>query len=383
MLGATGSIGRQALDVIAASSTSGTPYTLELVGVSAGVRWEELLRVAVEHGVTHVAVGDDHARRAAVVAAGNTCTIHHDVSDLLDACQPDIVLNAVVGVAGLSATIAALERGIDVALANKESLVAAGALCLESARRSGASIIPVDSEHSALQQCIASSSAEEITSLVLTASGGPFFGRTRAQLRDVTVAEALDHPTWNMGGKISIDSATLMNKGLELIEACVLFDMPADRVETVIHRHSIVHALVRHRDGSLLAHLGWPDMRVPIAWALHWPARPHVAQARTLDLATMPALEFHSPDLAAFPSLALARDAAEAGAGAPCVLNAANEVAVAAFLAHQIGFLDIAGTVEAVLDNVGSPGEPGSLSDVRELDALARAAAAEALHAVG
>jgi 1-deoxy-D-xylulose-5-phosphate reductoisomerase len=218
-----------------------------------------------------------------------------------------------------------------------------------------------------------------VASLVLTASGGPFHGRTRADLADVTVAQALDHPTWAMGGKITIDSATLMNKGLELIEAQVLFDVPESAVETVVHRHSIVHALVRHRDGSLLAHLGWPDMRVPIAWALHWPVRPAVAQARRLDLTDMPALEFLEPDLDTFRCLALAREAARAGGGATCVLNAANEVAVHAFLAGELGFLDIADVVERTLDGLGSVAAPSTLAEAADLDGRARDVARRAL----
>jgi len=279
-----------------------------------------------------------------------------------------------VGVAGLAATVAALERGIDVALANKESLVAAGEFCVGLAKARGAGLIPVDSEHSALQQCLAASDPDDIGSLVLTASGGPFRGRTRESLLDVSVAEALAHPTWNMGGKISIDSATLMNKGLELIEAMHLFGVGEDRVEIVVHPDSIVHALVRHRDESLLAHLGWPDMRVPIAWALHWPARPEVAGARALDLTAMPPLLFEAPDADTFRCLALARDAARAGGGMPCVLNAANEVAVGRFLAGGCSFLAIADLVEAALEACAGAAAPDSLEAAQALDRRARAA---------
>ncbi len=380
VLGSTGSIGEQALDVIATQASARTPVELRCAALTAGTRWERLAEQAREHDVRHVLLADEDASEA--LRASAQVTVHTTVGELLDASEPDVVLNAVVGAAGLAATLAALERGIDVALANKESLVAAGALCMDVAARTGARIIPVDSEHSALQQCLGSSHAESIDSLVLTASGGPFFGVQSDALADVTIEQALDHPTWSMGGKITIDSATLMNKGLEVIEACVLFDMPVDRVETVVHRHSIVHALVRHTDGSLLAHLGWPDMRVPIAWALHWPYRPAVAQARRLDLTEMPALEFFPPDLDAFRCLALARIAAETRQGLPCVLNAANEIAVEAFLTGSARFVDIARIVESTLDTVGVPGEPDSLDAALDIDARARAAARTHMNAL-
>lgn len=380
ILGATGSIGVQALEVLNTQHNSGIDEHLEVVALSAHSSVSQLAEVARRLGVEHVLVADNEAR--ASWGDDGQVIMHASVADLLDAAEPDLVLNAVVGAAGLEATLAALVRGIDVALANKESLVAAGALCLEAAAHSGARIIPVDSEHSALQQCIGSSSPDEIDTLVLTASGGPFYGMDAAALDQVTVEQALAHPTWSMGGKITIDSATLMNKGLEVIEACVLFDMHPDRVETVVHRDSIVHALVRHRDGSLLAHLGWPDMRVPIAWALHWPHRPHVRQVRALDLTAMPSLSFHQPDLVTFRCLALAREAARIGSGAPCVLNAANEVAVKAFLSGHISFASIAAVVDETLQAVGAPGEPESFAHAQEHDALARDVAARSLHAL-
>jgi 1-deoxy-D-xylulose-5-phosphate reductoisomerase len=375
VLGSTGSIGVQALDVLAAARGSDDP--LRLVGLAAGTRWQEALAQASGFDVGAIYLGNPEASaraRDAIGGAGGAIHVAGSVVELVERCEPDLVLNAIVGFEGLEATLACLERGIDVALANKESLVAAGELCLEVADRTGAALIPVDSEHSALQQCIADSLPEEIESLVLTASGGPFRGRTRDELEGVTVAQALDHPTWSMGGKITIDSATLMNKGLELIEAMVLFDLPPERIEVVVNPTSIVHALVRHRDGSLLAHLGWPDMRVPIAWALHHPVRPHV-DARPLDLVDMPPLAFERPDLETFRCLALARDAASAGSGAPCVLNAANEVAVAAFLAGELPFLEIADVVEHALATVTDRVEPASLADAAALDAAARAAA--------
>ncbi|MCW2928937.1 MAG: 1-deoxy-D-xylulose 5-phosphate reductoisomerase [Thermoleophilia bacterium] len=382
VLGSTGSIGVQALDVLAGEPVGSSG--LELVGLAAGTSWEPLLEQAAAFGVEHVHLADAEASAQVRRAAGDgahAVTTAASVVELIERTEPDLVLNAVVGFSGLEATLAALDRGIDVALANKESLVAAGALCMSTAARTGASIIPVDSEHSALQQCIGSSAPDEIESLVLTASGGPFRGRTSGELADVTVAQALQHPTWAMGGKITIDSATLMNKGLELIEAMVLFGLPEREVEVIVHPDSIVHALVRHRDGSLLAHLGWPDMRVPIAWALHHPVRPAVAAARRLDLAEMPSLAFEEPDMATFRCLRLARDAARLGGGAPCVLNAANEVAVAAFLDGGLGFLEIADVVEAALDHVEARDSPESLEAAHELDARARAAAQTALAA--
>lgn len=381
VLGSTGSVGAQALEVIAAQGDR-----LQLVGVAVDSSWSSALDAAARHGCVDVAVCDPFSARAAHQhrdgAGDRAFTIHESVVGLLDATSPDLVLNSIVGFAGLAATLSALERGIDVALANKESLVAAGSLCMQVARERGARIIPVDSEHSALQQCVGSSAPSELASLVLTASGGPFRGRDRADLRDVTVAEALAHPTWSMGGKISIDSATLMNKGLELIEAVVLFDVAPDDVEIVVHPDSIVHALVRHVDGSLLAHLGWPDMRVPISWALMWPERGPLDLARTLDLVDMPALRFERPDTETFGCLRLAREAAEAGGGAPCVINAANEVAVDAFLDGRIPFLTIEDLVARALHDLGAEPEPRSLDEAELIDSRARACAHQALGAL-
>ncbi len=306
LLGATGSIGRQAREII-----DGHPE-LELVAASSGTSPIDGLAPLTQVG--------------------------GDPSDLLDRAEPDVVLNAVVGFAGLSATFWALERGVDLALANKESLVAGGDLAVAAWKRGGGRLLPVDSEHSAAFQLLDGHAAETVDSLVLTASGGPFRGRSRAELADVTAADALAHPTWSMGPKITVDSATLMNKGLELIEAHFLFDLPYDRIEVVVHPTSVVHALVRFRDGASLAHLGYPDMRVPISYALTYPERA-ATPIEPLDLAAGMILEFGAPDLEAFPCLALARAAGEAGDTAPCALNAANEVAVAAFLEGGLPFL--------------------------------------------
>jgi 1-deoxy-D-xylulose-5-phosphate reductoisomerase len=351
LLGATGSIGRQALEVIDANEE------LELCALAVGSRRAEAERIARERGVAHVSVDGDPP-----------------LPELIAASEPDVVLNAVVGFAGLPATLAALEAGIDLALANKESLVAAGELALEAKRRGGGRLLPVDSEHSAALQCLDGRSPETVHSLVLTASGGPFRGRTAAELASVTAAEALAHPTWSMGPKITVDSATLMNKGLEVIEAHFLFGLPYERIEVVVHPTSIVHALVRFRDGTALAHLGYPDMRVPISYALTHPTRAAVDVA-PLDFASGLILEFSPPDEDAFPALRLARAAGEAGGAAPCVLNAANEVAVAAFLADDLPFTAIPEVVERTLGAVDTR-PVRTLEELEAVDAEARRRAA-------
>jgi 1-deoxy-D-xylulose-5-phosphate reductoisomerase len=339
LLGATGSIGRQALEVIRDHPE------LELVAAASGSQ--------------------------PIGGLAPLTQVGGDLSDLLDRAEPDLVLNAVVGFAGLPATLWALERGVDLALANKESLVAAGELCLSARERGGGRLLPVDSEHSAALQCLEGRELTSVDSIVLTASGGPFRGRSREELAAVIPEEALDHPTWEMGPKITVDSATLANKGLELIEAHFLFRLPYERIEVVVHPQSIVHALVRFRDGASLAHLGYPDMRVPISYALTYPERAATA-VPALDLAQAPALEFEAPDLEAFPLLALAREAGERGGTYPCAYNAANEVAVAAFLDGRIAFLEIASLVAEALGAAdGAPAR--DLAELREADASARA----------
>ena len=350
LLGATGSIGRQAIEIVAAHPG------LELCALMSGSQPLEAL--AHEHGVAHLQVGGDP-------------------EPLLETAAPDVVLNAIVGFAGVRATLWALEHGVALALANKESLVAAGELALEAQGRGGGLLIPIDSEHSAVFQCLEGRAPETVDSLVLTASGGPFRGRFRAELATVTVGEALAHPTWRMGRKITVDSATLANKGLELIEAHWLFGLPYERIEVVVHPSSVVHSLVRFRDGAALAHLGYPDMRVPISFGLTYPERA-ATPVPPLDLASGLTLEFESPDLDAFPLLTSARDAGERGGTYPCVFNAANEVAVEGFLAGRLGFLDIAATVEDTLGRVsGAPAR--DLDDLVEADAEARRFAEEAL----
>jgi 1-deoxy-D-xylulose-5-phosphate reductoisomerase len=300
----------------------------------------------------------------------NHVQVGGDLTELLEASSPDVVLNAVVGFAGVRATLWALERGVTLALANKESLVAAGDLATEAWRRGGGRLLPVDSEHSAVFQCLEGRAEETVDSLVLTASGGPFRNRPLGELVSVTVEEALAHPTWSMGRKITVDSATLANKGLELIEAHYLFGLPYDRIEVVVHPTSVVHALVRFRDGAALAHLGYPDMRVPISFALTYPDR-RPTPVPTLDLAAGLTLEFAAPDPERFPLLPLAREAGERGGTFPCAFNAANEVAVSTFLAGGIGFLDLPSLVADVLGRVG--GTPArDVEELVEADAEAR-----------
>jgi 1-deoxy-D-xylulose-5-phosphate reductoisomerase len=352
VLGSTGSIGTQALDVVARAGGE-----FELVGLSAGAGHAALVAQAREHGVRRIALSDpDAAARAAEAwTEGEVLAGPEGLVRLVAESGADLVLNAIVGSAGLGPTIVALTEGIDVALANKESLVVGGELVTALAEATGAQLIPVDSEHSALHQLIAGEVAHagtgSIDRLVVTASGGPFRGRSREELADVTVEQALAHPTWAMGGKITIDSATLMNKGLEVIEAHHLFGTPYDRIDVVVHPQSLVHALVSLCDGATLAHLGHPDMRVPIAYALHHPERVELPVPR-LDLAAVGALTFEAPDLDAFPCLRLAREAAVEGGTAPCLLNAANEVAVHAFLSGRLTFLGIAEVIERVLDAI-------------------------------
>jgi 1-deoxy-D-xylulose-5-phosphate reductoisomerase len=367
ILGATGSVGRQALDVVARS-----PESFALVGLSANRGAEELVALAREHGVTRLALtdADAGARAAEAWTDGEVLRGPEGLAQLVAESGADLVLNAIVGSAGLGPTIVALSEGIDVALANKESLVVGGELVMALSEATGAHIIPVDSEHSALHQLIGGERPGTIDRLVVTASGGPFRGRTKAELADVTVEDALKHPTWAMGGKITIDSATLMNKGLEVIEAHHLFGTPYDRIDVVVHPPSLVHALVTLCDGATLAHLGMPDMRVPIAYALHHPERVEVPVER-LDLVRVGSLTFEAPDDETFACLRLAREAAVAGGTAPCVLNAANEVAVHAFLAGRLSFLGIAEVIEATLDQLGTS-RVHSFETLYEADAAAR-----------
>ena len=345
VLGATGSIGLQARQVIEQHPG------LELVAASSGSQ--------------------------SLGGVAPLTQVGGDPVELLELAEPDVVLNAVVGFAGVRATLWALEHGVELALANKESLVAAGDLALVAWKRGGGLLLPVDSEHSAVFQCLEGRSSETVDSIVLTASGGPFRGRNRSELDDVTPDDALAHPTWSMGPKITVDSATLANKGLEVIEAHFLFSLPYERIEVVIQPTSVVHALIRLRDGSTLAHLGYPDMRVPISYALTYPERAAVGVAQ-LDFSSGLVLEFEPVDDDAFPMLGLARAAGLQGGSYPCVFNAANEIAVAAFLDGGLRFTGIPEVVERTLEAAdGAPAR--DLEELVAVDEQARRLAEQAL----
>ncbi|HSC20913.1 MAG TPA: 1-deoxy-D-xylulose-5-phosphate reductoisomerase [Solirubrobacterales bacterium] len=344
VLGSTGSIGTQALEVIGRSDQ------LQAVGLAAGSGWEMVVEQAREHGVPAVALADEEtAERARGAWSGRVLSGEEGIRELIVSSGADLVLNSIVGAAGLGSTIVALTEGIDVALANKESLVLGGELVMALAEATGARLLPVDSEHSALFQLIGAEAPGTVERLVLTASGGPFRGRD--DLAEVSVADALAHPTWRMGGRITIDSATLINKGFEAIEAHHLFTVPYERIEVVVHPQSLVHSLIHLVDGSSLAHLGYPDMRVPISYALHYPERADV-DVPQLDLAAAGSLTFEPPDLETFACLRLALEAGRAGGTAPTVLNAADEIAVAAFLEERIPFTAIPAVIERVLEEM-------------------------------
>ncbi|MTD43315.1 1-deoxy-D-xylulose-5-phosphate reductoisomerase [Conexibacter sp. W3-3-2] len=380
LLGSTGSIGTQALDVISRSDD------LEVVGLSAQTNWRQLVEQAVQHGVPRIAVTDpDLAAQAAEAwTDGEVLRGPEGLVQLVLESGADLVLNALVGSAGLGPTVATLGEGIDLALANKESLVVGGELVMALAEATGAQILPVDSEHSAIHQLVhgehATGGLDSIEKLVLTASGGPFRGRSRAELEGVTIEQALAHPTWAMGGKITIDSATLMNKGLEVIEAHHLFGTPYERIGVVVHPQSIVHSLITLVDGAALAHLGHPDMRAPIAYALHHPQRVPLP-LRPLDLAEVGSLTFEPVDTEAFPCLRMAIEAGTAGGTAPCVLNAANEIAVHAFLGGRLPFLGIPDVIAGALDALGSA-PIRAFETLYEADREARAVAAELVEKV-
>lgn len=345
ILGSTGSIGRQTVEVVRAH-----PDRFEVVALVAGSDEDALSTQAGELGVERAGLGPE----AAVESAA--------------ADDVDIVVNAIVGAAGLQASVAALEAGKRLALANKESLVAGGEVCLAAARRGGGEIVAVDSEHAALAQCLEGRASDQVKRIVITASGGPF--RTRRDLSDVTPEEALAHPTWNMGPKITVDSATLMNKGLEVIEAHFLFDLAYERIDTIVQPQSIVHGIVEFVDGSVIMQAGPADMRIPIAAALSHPERIGPSFS-TIDLSSIGALEFAPVDHDRFPSLRLAYEAGRAGKTYPAVLNAANEVAVAAFLDGDLGFADIPGVVGAVMEE-HEPGDPADIESILEADRNAR-----------
>ncbi len=380
VLGSTGSIGTQALDVCEQSEE------LELVGLSAERSWKALVAQASAQGVSRIALADEHAAAQASEAwtDGEVLAGAEGLVRMVVESEADLVLNALVGSAGLGPTVATLGEGIDLALANKESLVVGGELVSALAEATGAQIVPVDSEHTALHQLIAGQPPGAVRGLTITASGGPFRGRGREELEDVTVKQALAHPTWAMGGKITIDSATLMNKGLEVMEAHHLFGTPYDRIAVVVHPQSLIHGLVQLADGAMLAHLGPPDMRIAISYALHGGESVQLTAASgagalaPLDLAAVGELTFEPVDLEAFPCLRLAGEAARAGGTAPCVLNAANEIAVHAFLEGRLRFVEIPEVIERTLTEL--PGEPvRAFESLYEADRRARELAGEAV----
>ena len=368
ILGATGSIGKSTLDLVERS-----PDRFEVVAVTAATNSADLAQIARRTGAGLAAVADESCfPELEEGLAGTDCRALAGEQALLEAAtlDADLVIAAIVGCAGLRPVMAAVEAGRIVALANKEALVTAGGLMIDAAKRHGATLLPVDSEHNAIFQCLAGNRSEDVSRLILTASGGPFRTASAESIRSATPAQAVAHPNWSMGAKISVDSATLMNKGLELIEAHYLFGLPSDRIDILIHPQSVVHSLVEFVDGSVLAQLGSPDMRIPIAYALAWPERISTPAER-LDLAAISRLDFETPDLERFPALRLARAALETGGSAPVVLNAANEVAVERFLAGAIRFTDIVPAVEQALgQNDMAP--PRSIDEVLEIDHMTR-----------
>ena len=369
ILGATGSIGKSTLDLIERN-----PDRFEVTAVTAATNSEALADIARRTNARLAVIADE--RRLSDLEgrlAGTGCRALGGEQSLVEAVDDaELVIAAIVGCAGLRPVMAAVDAGKTVALANKEALVTAGGLMTDAARKSGATLLPVDSEHNAIFQCLTGSRPQDVSRIILTASGGPFRTASADVIRTATPAQAVAHPNWSMGAKISVDSATLMNKGLELIEAHFLFGLPSERLDVVIHPQSVIHSMVEFVDGSVLAQLGSPDMRIPIAYALAWPER-MPTPAQRLDLASIARLDFEEPDLERFPALRLAREALEGGGAAPVVLNAANEVAVASFLAGEIRFPDIVRLVQDAL-NQASYDKPYSISDVLEIDRVTRAA---------
>jgi 1-deoxy-D-xylulose-5-phosphate reductoisomerase len=373
ILGSTGSVGQSTVDLLLRNPSD---FTVEALTAN---RNAALLAEQARRLKARFAAIADPAEYATLKAAlsGSGIAAACGAEALVEAAErpADWVMAGIVGAAGLKPTLAAIRRGRIVAFANKEVLVCAGSLVMQEVATHGATLLPVDSEHNAIWQCFDFERVEGIEKITLTCSGGPFRERSVEEMRDVTVKQAVKHPTWSMGAKISIDSATLMNKGLEIIEAHHLFQLPSERIDVVIHPQSVIHGLVSYHDGSVLAHLGTPDMRTPIAYVLGWPGRTAAPMPR-LDLASVGRLTFEKPDPQRFPALRLARAALVQGGGSPTVLNAANETAVQAFITGRIGFLDIAAIVEETLSAL-PVGQLGSLDDVHHIDREARALAAE------
>ena len=371
ILGATGSVGSQALDLVARN-----PDRWRVEALTANTDVPGLAAAARACGARFAAVADaakGDALREALAGSGIATGAGPEAVIEAGARDAEIVVTAIVGAAGLQPTMAAVRRGAQLGIANKETLVCAGPVVTAAAKAHGATLLPVDSEHNAIFQVFPHHDPAQVERVILTASGGPFRSRGREAMRGVSVADACKHPTWSMGAKISIDSATLMNKGLELIEAAQLFPVPVHRLDVIVHPQSVIHSMVEYVDGSVLAQLGSPDMRIPIAYAMGWPDRIATPAAR-LNLAQIANLSFEAPDLERFPCLKLAWDAMRAGGSAPCILNAANEIAVAAFIAEQAGFLDIDAIVAETLAMV--PHAPvETLEDVLAVDAQARSVA--------
>ena len=368
ILGATGSVGKSTLDLVARN-----PDRFEVVAVTACTNAAALADAARRTNAS-LAVLADRSRLSELeeLLAGSGCRAEAGEAALTAAALGDaeLVIAAIVGCAGLKPVMAAVDAGKTVALANKEALVTAGELMTSAAEASGATLLPVDSEHNAIFQCLAGNRIVDVSRIILTASGGPFRTASAELIAAATPAQAVAHPNWSMGAKISVDSATMMNKGLELIEARYLFGLHSDRIDVLIHPQSVVHSLVEFADGSVLAQLGSPDMRIPIAYALAWPER-IATPAQRLDLAALARLDFEAPDMDRFPALRLAREALEAGGAAPIILNAANEVAVAGFLDGRVRFPDIALLVEQALER-SAPAAPSSIEDVLEVDRSTR-----------
>jgi 1-deoxy-D-xylulose-5-phosphate reductoisomerase len=368
ILGATGSVGKSTLDLVERN-----PDKFEVVAVTAATNAEALAATARRTGARLAVLADeDRLHDLEELLVGSECRASAGEAALVEAAsgEADLVIAAIVGCAGLKPVMAAVDSGKTIALANKEALVTAGELMTRAAQASGATLLPVDSEHNAIFQCLSGARIENVARIILTASGGPFRTASAEHIAGATPAQAVAHPNWSMGAKISVDSATMMNKGLELIEARYLFGLPSRRLDVVIHPQSVVHSLVEFVDGSVLAQLGTPDMRIPISYALAWPERMETPSQR-LDLAAIARLDFEVPDLARFPALRLAREALEQGGAAPVVLNAANECAVRGFLEGTMRFPDIAALVEEVLQRNEFPA-PNSIGDVLEIDRVTR-----------
>jgi 1-deoxy-D-xylulose-5-phosphate reductoisomerase len=368
VLGSTGSVGTQTVELLAAAPERFRVLAL-VAGRNVGLLAEQAVALKAERAV--IADPASYARlRDALSGTGIEVAAGPDSVVAAAALPADLTMAAITGAAGLAATLAAIRRGAIVALANKEALVCGGEVMLRAVRDAGATLLPVDSEHNAIFQALADGNRDDVEKIVLTTSGGPFRTLTTDEMAKATPEAALRHPVWSMGAKISIDSATMMNKCLEVIEAARLFALDESQIEVLVHPQAVIHGLVCYRDGSVLAQLGSPDMRIPIAHTLAWPAR-MATQSPRLDLAAMARLDFAEPDSIRFPALRLSREALRAGGGASAILNAANEIAVESFMQHRIRFLDIVGTVARVLDAMGAP-PADTLDEVLALDAAAR-----------